>query len=70
VKKAVVVEASAAHAFEVFTAGNGERPRVELEHRDFERPGEEAGETMRGNVDGGWPHRLKRFAAEAAASGK
>lgn len=40
--------------------------RVELEHRDFERMGEKAGETMRTQVDGGWPTILALFAKEAA----
>ena len=40
--------------------------RVELEHRDFERMGETAGETMRKGVDGGWPTLLDLFAKQAA----
>jgi uncharacterized protein YndB with AHSA1/START domain len=38
--------------------------RVELEHRNFERMGEAAGETMRKGVDGGWPALLDLFANE------
>jgi uncharacterized protein YndB with AHSA1/START domain len=40
--------------------------RVELEHRNFERMGAEAGETMRKGVDGGWPALLELFAKETA----
>ena len=38
----------------------------ELEHRNFERMGEEAGATMRKGVDGGWPTLLELFAKEAS----
>ncbi len=38
---------------------------VELEHRAFETMGEEAGASVRRDVDGGWPGMLARFAAEA-----
>jgi len=44
--------------------------RVEVEHRDFEPLGEQGGEKMRKDVDGGWPGLLQLFAqcvAEAAA---
>ena len=44
----------------------GERTRVEIEHRDFERLGEKGGEKMRKDVDGGWPGLLELYAAEAA----
>jgi uncharacterized protein YndB with AHSA1/START domain len=40
---------------------------VELEHRKFERMGEEAGEKMRRDVDGGWPGMLAHFKTEAEA---
>jgi hypothetical protein len=40
----------------------GGRTRVELEHRNFERMGAVAGETMRNGVDGGWPGLLALFA--------
>jgi Activator of Hsp90 ATPase homolog 1-like protein len=40
--------------------------RVELEHRNFERMGESAGETMRKGVDGGWPAMLEHYAKAAA----
>ena len=42
--------------------------RVELEHRKFEQMGAEAGESMRKDVDGGWPGMLERFRAEAEAA--
>ena len=41
--------------------------RVELEHRKFEQMGAEAGESMRKDVDGGWPGMLERFKQEAEA---
>ena len=53
---------------EVIFADAGEgRTRVNVEHRAFERMGEEGGNTMRGAVDGGWPHLLELFAQAAAA---
>ena len=45
-------------------AGQG-ATRVELEHRDFERMGAKDGESMRSQVDGGWPSLLALFAKEA-----
>jgi uncharacterized protein YndB with AHSA1/START domain len=45
-------------------AGGG--TRVEVEHRNFERMGAEAGATMRAAVDGGWPGLLDLLAKEAA----
>jgi uncharacterized protein YndB with AHSA1/START domain len=42
--------------------------RVELEHRKFEQMGAEAGESMRKDVDRGWPGMLERFAKEAATA--
>jgi uncharacterized protein YndB with AHSA1/START domain len=41
-----------------------DRTRIEVEHRDFERMGAEAGATMRGAVDGGWPGILDLFAQQ------
>jgi len=49
-----------------FVAEAGGRTRVELEHRNFERMGAEAGATMREAVDGGWPALLDLLAKEAA----
>jgi len=49
-----------------FAPENDGRTRVELEHRNFERMGAVAGETMRKGVDGGWPALLELFAAAAA----
>jgi uncharacterized protein YndB with AHSA1/START domain len=45
------------------------RTRVELEHRNFERMEMPGGESMRNQVDGGWPALLELFAAEAARPG-
>jgi len=49
-----------------FSADAAGGTRVELEHRNFERMGATAGETMRNAVDGGWPPLLELFAKEAA----
>jgi len=54
---------------EVRFIAEGERTRVELEHRDFERMGAEGGATMRKGVDGGWPAILELYAREVAATG-
>jgi uncharacterized protein YndB with AHSA1/START domain len=51
-----------------FPEGAG-RTRVELEHRNFERMGAEAGEKMRGAVDGGWPALLEMFAQAVTRGG-
>lgn len=51
--------------FMVDTAGH---TRVELEHRNFERMGAAAGETMRNGVDGGWPTLLELFAKAASGA--
>ena len=53
-----------------FLADAPGRTRVELEHRDFERMGAAAGETMRKGVDGGWPGLLELYAKEAAQGGR
>ena len=39
--------------------------RVELEHRKFEQMGTEAGESMRKDVDRGWPGLLEQFKKQA-----
>ena len=44
----------------------GGRTRLELEHRNFERMGQAAGEKMRSDVEGGWSGLLELLAAEAA----
>jgi uncharacterized protein YndB with AHSA1/START domain len=49
-----------------FTAEPSGRTRVDLEHRNFERMGAAAGEKMRKDVDGGWPHLLALYAKDAA----
>ena len=51
-----------------FIAEGPNATRVELEHRKFEQMGQEAGESMRKSVDGGWPGMLERFKAEAEAT--
>jgi uncharacterized protein YndB with AHSA1/START domain len=50
-----------------FLADADGRTRVEVEHRNFERMGAAAGETMRKGVDGGWPALLELFAKEASS---
>jgi uncharacterized protein YndB with AHSA1/START domain len=65
-------DARVAFASEVdvrFVAEDQGRTRVELEHRNFERMGAAAGETMRKGVDGGWPTLLDLFAKEASSGG-
>jgi uncharacterized protein YndB with AHSA1/START domain len=65
-------DARVAFASEVdvrFVAEDQGRTRVELEHRNFERMGAAAGETMRKGVDGGWPTILDLFAKEASTGG-
>jgi uncharacterized protein YndB with AHSA1/START domain len=42
--------------------------RVELEHRKFEQMGTEAGESMRKDVDGGWPRLLETFKQHAESA--
>jgi uncharacterized protein YndB with AHSA1/START domain len=42
--------------------------RVELEHRKFEQMGAEAGESMRKDVDGGWPGLLETFKRHAESA--
>jgi hypothetical protein len=64
-------DARVAFASEVevrFLADTAARTRVELEHRNFERMGAAAGETMRKGVDGGWPTMLELFANAASSA--
>ena len=49
-----------------FTEEAGGRTRVDLEHRNFERMGAAAGEKMRKDVEGGWPHLLDLYAKDAS----
>ena len=49
-----------------FSAEAGGRTRVDLEHRNFEHMGAAAGEKMRKDVDGGWPHLLDLYARDAS----
>src|SRR5215813_7529436 len=53
-----------------FIAQGPQATLVELEHRNFERLGAEAGASMRKDVDGGWPGMLEHFKQEAEASGR
>ncbi len=53
-----------------FVAEAPGRTRVVLEHRNFERMGLDAGESMRKGVDGGWPALLELFARAAAQGGR
>ena len=50
-----------------FVADGKDATLVELEHRNFERMGAEAGASMRRDVDGGWPGILEAFRREAEA---
>ena len=51
-----------------FIAEGPQSTRVEVEHRKFEVLGEEGGNRMRRDVDGGWPGLLELFKREAEAS--
>lgn len=62
-------EARVALASEVevrFVVESEARTRVEVEHRNFERMGSQAGDRMRNAVDGGWPSLLELFAKHVA----
>ncbi|MGI8569043.1 MAG: SRPBCC family protein [Methylocella sp.] len=50
-----------------FIADGPDATLVELEHRNFERMGAEAGASMRKDVEGGWPGILEDFRHEAEA---
>lgn len=59
-------DAAVASEVEVrFTAEGPDRTRVDLEHRNFEALGAADGETMRGQVGGGWPTIMDLFKTEA-----
>jgi len=45
-----------------FSAAGAGQTRVDLEHRNFERMGQEPGEKMRTGVDNGWPGILALYA--------
>jgi uncharacterized protein YndB with AHSA1/START domain len=51
-----------------FIAEGANATRVELEHRKFEQMGAEAGQSMRKDVDGGWPRLLELFKQKAEAT--
>lgn len=62
-------DARVAFASEVevrFVAEAPGRTRVELEHRNFERMGAQAGEKMHDAVDSGWPGLLALYAKDAS----
>jgi uncharacterized protein YndB with AHSA1/START domain len=62
-------DARAAFASEVevsFHAQEGDCTRVDLEHRNFEKMGDVAGEKMRTGVDNGWPGLLELYKQEAS----
>ena len=44
-----------------FVADGPDATIIELEHRNFERLGPEGGESLRKDVDGGWPKLLEIF---------
>ena len=51
---------------EVKFIADGAATRVELEHRDFDRAGQAAGERFRNDVERGWPVLLDLYNAEVA----
>ena len=51
-----------------FIADGTNATRVELEHRKFEQMGAEPGESMRKDVDRGWPGLLETFKQRAEAA--
>ena len=51
-----------------FIADGANATRVELEHRKFEQMGAEAGESMRKDVDRGWPGLLEMFKRRAESA--
>jgi uncharacterized protein YndB with AHSA1/START domain len=53
-----------------FVRDTATHTRVELEHRNFERMSAGDGESMRKDVDGGWPALLELFAKEASSTTK
>ena len=51
-----------------FIADGTNATRVELEHRKFEQMGAEPGESMRKDVDRGWPGLLETFKQRVEAA--
>lgn len=51
-----------------FTADGPQATQVDLLHHKFETMGMEAGASMRGDVDGGWPGLMALFVQEAERS--
>ncbi len=61
-------DATVASEVEVrFVAEGPQTTRVELEHGKFETMGEEGGNKMRSDVNGGWPGLLEMFRKQAEA---
>jgi hypothetical protein len=54
---------------EVRFVREGDQTRVEIDHRNFERMGAQAGDTMRNAVDKGWPGLLDLLASEIMRAG-
>ena len=53
-----------------FIADGADATLVELEHRKFEQMGQEPGESMRKDVNNGWPGLLETFKLKAEAAQK
>lgn len=51
-----------------FIAEGADATRVELEHRKFEQLGDEGGNKVRKDVDGGWPGILEFFRSHVEAT--
>ena len=62
-------DSTVASEVEVRFTADGGATLVELEHRKFEVLGQEGGEKMRKDVDGGWPGILELYRQAAEAKG-
>ena len=62
-------DSTVASEVEVRFTADGAATVVELEHRKFEVLGQEGGEKMRKDVDGGWPGILELYRQAAEAKG-
>ena len=61
-------DATVASEVEVRFVASGNGTLVELEHRNFEVLGPEGGESMRNDVNGGWPAILDLYKQEVERS--